>query len=400
MINEKEIQERVNRRLSGLDSSMQRRERIRAAVLQKEEQTPVKRTISRTLAFALVAVLLMATVAIAEHFNLFNFFAKNDARYAAVAPYATLTMSEPALVEHPYLGEVTASIDSAYFDGLALNLAYRIDHPSHVEEYTPMADEIAEMQLDEPLIIALVGNEPWRAIYEAYNTAVSNGTPFGYRQYTIYPSDHTVTEDGIDIPPYSAMEDYDESGSYCEMREFETPLPLELSNRDKLNVSIMLYQQETSVWFDGKDCYLRYDREEIGQMEATIPLTEKAVHDLSGTGLINGVECKAEAKVSKMAASITVTCSAPLNTFLRQPPEGTEYNNSWLEVKAVDEQGNTFRQQEGFAVDDRTAFTIPFQGTGSLPESLTLYLYTIWEGMDNPDLTQMDGIPLQIIHQK
>ena len=97
-----------------------------------------------------------------------------------------------------------------------------------------------------------------------------------------------------------------------------------------------------------------------------------------------------------MAASITVTCSAPLNTFLRQPPEGTEYNNSWLEVKAVDEQGNTFRQQEGFAVDDRTAFTIPFQGTGSLPESLTLYLYTMWEGMDNPDLTQMDGIPLQV----
>ena len=396
MINEKDIQERLNRRLSGLDSSEQRRARIRAAILKKEEQPPVKRTISRTLAFALVAVMLMATVAIAEHFNLFNFFAKEDDRYAAVAPYATLTMSEPALVEHPYLGEVTASIDSAYFDGLALNLAYRIENFSYVEQYTPTPDELARMQKSELNLFALIGHEPHQNISEAYHAAVENGTPFGYRKYEIYSSDHTETTDGIDCGAWQGWGDCDESGAYCEIRDFDVPLPAELHGRDSLYVSMKLYHQVTTMWFDGKDCYLRYDREEIGRMEATIPLTEKAVHDLSGTGLINGVECKAEAKVSKMAASITVTCSAPLNTFLRQPPEGTEYNNSWLEVKAVDEQGNSFRPQEGFAVDDRTAFTIPFQGTGSLPESLTLYLYTMWEGMDNPDLTQMDGIPLQV----
>lgn len=396
MINEKEIQERVNRRLSGLDASMQRRARIRAAILQKEEHPPVKRTLSRTLAFALIAVMLMAAVAIAEHFNLFNFFGTHDERYNAVAPHATLTVTEPALVAHPHLGEVKASIDSAYFDGLSLNLAYRIENHRYAEAFTPTADELAAMQPDEPLIIALIGNEPGLEIYEAYNDAVVNGTPFGYRQYTVYPSDHTVTDDGVDIPPYSAMEDYDETGAYCEMREFETPLPAELTGRKELNVSIQMYQQETTVWFDGQNCYIRHDRNEVGHMDAAIPLTADAVRDLSGTGMINGVECKAEARVSKMAASITVTCSAPLNAFLQQQPEGTERNGSWLEVKAVDEQGNMFRPQEGFAVDDRTAFTLPFRGTGLLPESITLYMYAMWEGMDSPDLTQMDGITLQV----
>ena len=248
MINEKEGQDRLNRRLSGLNASEQRRMRIRTAInAAKEEAQPMKRPVSKTLVFAIVAVMLMATVAIAEHFNLFNFFGVHDERYNAVAPHATLTVTEPALVAHPHLGEVKASIDRAYFDGLSLNLAYRIENHSRVEAFIPTADELAAMQPDEPLIIALVGNEPGLEIYEAYHEAVASGTPFGYRQYTVYPSDHTVTDDGVDIPPYSVMEVYDENSAYCEMREFETPLPAELSNRKELNVSIKMYPLETTV---------------------------------------------------------------------------------------------------------------------------------------------------------
>ena len=398
MINEKEVQDRVNRRLSGLAASQQRRMRIRTAInAEREEAQPMKRPVSKTLVFAIVAVMLMATVAIAEHFNLFNFFGAHDERYNAVAPHATLTVTEPALVAHPHLGEVKASIDSAYFDGLSLNLAYRIENHSRVEAFIPTADELAAMQPDEPLIIALVGNEPGLEIYEAYHEAVASGTPFGYRQYTVYPSDHTVTDDGVDIPPYSVMEVYDENSAYCEMREFETPLPAELSNRKELNVSIKMYQQETTVWFDGQNCYIKYDRSEVGHMDAAIPLTKDAVQIMEGSGEINGVKCKATVTVSKMAASVTVNCEAPVNTFLLAAPEGTDKHDMWVEVVAVDEKGNMFRPQEGFSLDERTSLTISFQGTGSLPHSITLYMYTMWEGMDEPDLAKMDGIALQII---
>lgn len=397
MINEKEVQERVNRRLSGLNASQQRRMRIRTAInAEREEAKPMKQTISKTLVFALAAVMLMATVAIAEHFNLFSFFGEQDERYNAVAPHAALTMTEPALVEHPYLGDVKASIDSAYFDGLTLNLAYRIENHRYVEEYIPAADEVAAMQPDEPLIIALVDNDPGREIYEAYNDAVTNGTPFGYRQYTVYPSDHTVTDDGIDIPPYSAMEDYDETGAYCEMREFETPLPAELRGRDQLNVSIKMYQQETVVWFDGQNCYIQYERSEVGQMDALIPLTRGAVQHMEGSGTINGVSCDASAEVSQMAASITVNCGAPLNSFLNAVPEGIDKYDSWVEVIAVDEQGNLFIPQNGLVIDDRTSFTLPFLGVGKLPEKLIVYVYAMWEGSEPPELAGMDGIELEI----
>lgn len=397
MINEKDIQDRVNRRLSGLTASKQRRMRIQTAInAEREEAQPMKRTISKSLVFAIVTVVLMATVAIAEHFNLFNVFGEQDERYNAVAPHATLTVTEPVLVAHPYLGEVKASIDSAYFDGLSLNLAYRIDNYSHVEEFTPTTDELATMQQDEPLIIALNGNKPGHEIYEAYNNAVTNGTPFGYRQYTVYPSNHTVTDDGIDIPPYTAMEDYDETGAYCEMREFETPLPTELSGRKELNVSIKMYQQETTVWFDGQNCYIKYDRSEVGKMDATIPLTKDAVQPMKGSGEINGVKCEATATVSQMVASVTMNCEAPVNAFLAAAPEGTDEHDMWVEVIAVDENGNKFRPQEGIMLDNSTSFTLPFLGTGTLPETLTVYVYSMWEGIDEPDLATLDGIVLAV----
>lgn len=398
MKHDSQFTQRVNRRLSGLNASAERRDRIRSAIYahaQPEEVLPVKRKLTAAPVFALILVLLMASLAIADSLNLFNFFGRKDERYASVAPHAALTVSETARIEHPHLGKVTASIDSAYFDGLSLSLAYRIDHPCHVEEYTPTTEEVAAMQPDEPVIIALVGSEPGLAIYEAYNAAVSNGTPFGYRQYTVYPSDHTITDDGIDIPPSSAISDYDESGAYCEMREFATPVPAGLCSRDVLNVSITMYQQETAVWFDGQHCYISYDRSEVGRMDASVPLTKDAVQTMKGSGEINGVKCSAEARVSQMAASITVHCGAPLSSFLAAAPEGTDTHDSWAEVIAMDENGSRFRQQEGFGVDERSSFTLSFDGTGSVPETLNLYVYTAWEGMDEPDLAAMDSITLR-----
>lgn len=397
MIDEKDVQARLNRRLSGLSASQQRRDCIRTAInAEREEAQPMKRTIPRTLAFALVAMMLMATVALAERFNLFNFFGQQDERYAALAPHATLTMSDAALIEHPHLGQVSAAIDSAYFDGLSLALAYRIENPRFVEEYTPTAEELAEMQCYGPTVVAVDPNDPGAAVYQAYNAAVESGTPFGYRQYTIYPSDHALTDDGIDIPPYTATDTFDEQGNYCEIREFESPLPEALAVRSSLTVSIGLYQQEAVVWFDGTHTYMCDAREKVGAMEASIPMTDGSLRTLAGSGTIAGISLTAEAQVSKMAATLTLTCDAPLSTLLNSVPAGVEEHDRWVEVVAMDESGNKLRPQEGLPTDDRTSYTLSLLGTGTLPETLTVYAYPMWEGNDSPDLGALESIVLKI----
>ena len=274
MLNEHNIREAVDNRLSGLAASEARRMRIlRAANQERREAKPMN---SRKLivVIALIAMLLTSAMAVAETLNLFDFFGKEDARYAVLAPKATLEITEDVLIEHPHLGSVKAEIDSAYFNGEELMLAYRVYHSTYVEEYTPTEEEIAQMTLDEPVIIALMGNEPYYDVLEAHNEAVVNGMPFGYKSYTVYVGDHVYTDDGIDLGPWTGgYSDYDENGALCELREYEAPLPGDIGNRSSLKVIMNVRQHECTVWFDGKECWISYSLQDVGEITAVIPRT-------------------------------------------------------------------------------------------------------------------------------
>ena len=92
----------------------------------------------------------------------------------------------------------------------------------------------------------------------------------------------------------------------------------------------------------------------------------------------------------------TAKCDAPLSTFLPAAPKGTDEHDCWVKVIALDENGTKLRPQEGILLDDRTSFTLPFRGSGSLPKTLTVYVYSMWEGIDDPDLATLDGIVLTV----
>ncbi|MBQ9143966.1 MAG: hypothetical protein IJX60_03355 [Paludibacteraceae bacterium] len=52
--------------------------------------------------------------------------------------------------------------------------------------------------------------------------------------------------------------------------------------------------------------------------------------------------------------------------------------------------------QSDIVLDERTDFSLTFRGTGSLPKKLTVYVYSMWEGINDPDLTTLDGIVLAV----
>ena len=284
MLNEKNIRQALDRRLSGLTASEERRNAIlQAARQERREDKPVRSKKTLVIAIALILAMLTSAAAVAETLNLFDFFGKEDARIAALAPKATLEISEPALIEHPYLGDVAVKIDSAYFDGLAMSMTYQIDNSLYAEEYTPTEEEIARMKLDEPVILAIVGNEPYVEVHEAYNEAVENGTPFGYKQYTVRVHDHTYSDDGIDLGGGMGYEDYNGT-SLVGLLDFDAPLADELRSRDEITVVKGVYQHECTVWFDGKECYLSYAMKDIGEIRATIPKDKNMVKTFTGTG--------------------------------------------------------------------------------------------------------------------
>lgn len=395
MLNEKNIRQALDRRLSGLTASEERRMSIlRAARQERREDKPVRSKKTLVIAIALIVAMLTSAVAVAENLNLFDFFGKKDARFAALAPKAALDISEPALIAHPHLGNVEVKIDSAYFDGLAMSMTYQIDNATYAEEYVPSAEEIAQMELDEPVILAIVGNEPCLEVYEAHNEAVTNGTPFGYKQYTVCVHDHTYSDDGIDLGGGMGYEDYN-GASLVGLLAFDAPLADELCGRDEITVVKGIYQHECTVWFDGKECYISYGMKDIGEIRATIPKDKNVVKRFTGTGSINGVACTFNAEVSPLAAVLTLECAMPIeDAFPTNAPAGTSRFDQWREMALVDQQGREYRAQEGMQYIDETHASVAFEGTGCLPESLTAYAYSVWESSEWPVLTKLDGVVL------
>lgn len=394
MLNEQNIKQAVDNRLSGLTASEERRMRIlRAANQERREATPV-RSKKLILVIAMIAAMLTSAIAVAETLNLFDFFGKEDARYAALAPKATLEITEPMLIEHPHLGNVEVKIDSAYFDGLGLSMAYQITNSLYAEEYTPTAEEIAQMKLDESVILAIVGNEPYVEVHEAYNEAVTNGTPYGYKQYTVRVHDHTYSDDGKDLGGGMGYEDYN-GASLVGLLDFDAPLADELRSRDEITVVKGVYQHECTVWFDGKECYLSYAMKDIGEIRATIPKAKDAVKNFSGSGNINGVACTFTAEVSPLAAMLTLETALPMKeAFPINAPTGTDRFDQWREMGLVDDQGREYRAQWDMQFIDEHHASVTFEGTGELPESLTAYAYSMWESAEWPDLSTLEGVQL------
>lgn len=394
MLNEHNIRQAVDNRLSGLAASEARRMRILRAANQTEREAKPMNSRKMIAAIALIAMLLTSAMAVAETLNLFDFFGKEDARYAALAPKATLEITEPMLVAHPHLGDVEVKIDSAYFDGLGLSMTYQIDNATYAEEYTPTAEEIAQMKLDEPVILAIIGNEPYLDVYEAHNEAVTNGTPFGYKQYTVRVHDHTYSDDGIDLGGGMGYEDYN-GASLVGLLEFDAPLADELRSREEIVVVKGVYQHECTVWFDGKECYISYAMKDIGEIRATIQKAKNAVQTYTGSGQIGGVECTFTAEVSPLAAVLTLETVLPIKeAFPINAPAGTDRFDQWREMALTDQQGREYRAQWGMQFIDEYHASVTFEGTGELPESLTAYAYSMWESADWPELSAMEGVHL------
>lgn len=295
MLDENALQESINRRLSGLCADAQRRARIRSRVRQPSRAG--SRRLSPVLICLLTAALVTASVALAEHWNLFHLFGREEQRYAHVAEEAALTSAAPVTMEQAPLDSVVAQIDSAYYDGLTLHLAFSVAQGARYEAYTPSAEELAGMSELSALPVAIQhAQAPGADILLAYNQALQSATPFGYRAYTVYAGDHTTTDDGIDLPPSGGSVSYTEAGVYCEMREFASPLPDALDGRDVLHLRIQLYQSVQTVYFDGQTCYTATQRSEAGTLTASVPLSSEAPMAMAGTAQVGDILCTAEAR--------------------------------------------------------------------------------------------------------
>jgi len=333
----------------------------------------VRKKITVSMALAIVVLLALAGVALAASLNLFEYFGQHDARLAKIAPEATLATEVPETVESGKLGATVATIRSAYYDGQSLLVAYSIENGTRTERFDPTKEQLAQMtKLDAlPVLATSQGGEGQSTLNE-FNGALKSGTPYGFSRYSVYPSDHTETDDGIDLPPTQEMQESTPEGEQYMLREYENPLPDEVQNRESLHIQIRLYQSAYTLYFDGTDCYeLPVEQQEVGAMTATVSRADAQTRHYTGEGTYNGVKVRVEADASAVHADVTVTAEADAFTALDA--------DSWYMLDVRDVQGNVLRSTQGGADDLRTLHAV-LEGTGILPDRLTISILIESEG--------------------
>jgi len=375
------IRESLDQNLSGLHVSRQQQTAIFEEIVGGKK---MKKKIPFSL--ALVAVLILTSVvALAVGTNAFNYFSNRDARYGKLADQAANVTAAPADIESDELGSVNARIDSAYYDGQSLSVGFIIENSTRIEPYTPSAEELANAELIADPIMPLARNEADQQILEEFQTAVENGTPYGYAIYSVYASDHTLVN-GIDMPPYTADEDYDDTGAYIAIRNFESPLPEELQDLANVDVSIQLYEHMSIHYFDGTDMY-HYGIAAVdsGTITAVVPKSDADTHFYTGSAEIDGITFSAEARLSAMNGNITLTADRDVFNLVSYEVNGDTWQAPAWNLVVVDETGYEYRNMDGYSLTPAQSLDITVEGKGELPAELHIYLLHAGEDPDTYD---------------
>lgn len=236
-------------------------------------EVPIMKKKISVLAVAVAVILsLVMFGAVAEllGLNLFELFGKNDKRIEQLAPKAVLEETSPITITSPELGTTTAHINSAFYDGQSLIVAYAIQNGEYYEAFTPTPDELSVMRKTNNPLAIVITNPQTQGILRQWNEATAAGKPFGYAQLSITPSDHTKTSEGLDLPPEVSEDLIGPDGQVYTIMHYLSPLPKAARNLDALHIEIGLLKSVSYHYFDGKDAYIIAEHERMDPMKATI----------------------------------------------------------------------------------------------------------------------------------
>jgi hypothetical protein len=337
------------------------------------ETQPMKKKMSALAVCVIIILSLALCGAVAEMLglNLFELFGQRDNRFMELAPKAVLNEESPVTVTSPDLGKAVAGINSAYYDGQSLLVAYSIQNGNRAEKFVPSKEMLAKMSLVDPQLGIMAESDDEALLMKEWIAAKESGTAIGIVRYFVSPSDHTVTDDGIDLPPSTENQMEGEGNTVHYIREYENPLPEEARDREHLNISFRLYQGASYLYFDGQNTYACSENMELAPMQATIWRADAEVRRFKGGGKYNGNPVSIEVSVSAATARVMATMDDAVFPAL---PEDT-----WYDLILLDENGTEYRAREG-SDGNVKQMNVSFDGTGKLPENLTLRILLVTEG--------------------
>ncbi len=279
-MNEKDIRGALDRRLSALQASCERKERIRHAT--QKETKPVRKA-RFALVIAMIAALTISSAAIASSTRGMNVFALfgtfGDHRYTDISKHSTIYNDEPAWLDVDGLGQVEVSLTCSYFDGQKIELGCAMVNRALVEHYTPTeADQVLLKPHPEPqqalnqLRIESYQNPEFKAVQDACQAAVDAGQPCGYRYLRLDSERYCLnaeTAEHYDWAKRSMFYTDDMIFSLICHASLENP-----SDASSMYLTVPFRLMESFYWFDGETWYYHVNSSIIHEQTILVTRTD------------------------------------------------------------------------------------------------------------------------------
>lgn len=253
-----EIRRALDARLAALEASPERRARIRARIeaTERKEEPVMRRKFSMAVALVTALVLLGGTaLAAGLGLNLFEYFGRVEKDWADIAERAVLETEAPVTIEHETLGAVEAVVTNAYYDGEKLLVAYMVQDGDQMDYWAPTDKQTAGLDpVEQPAMLKSdFYSSEQRQMAEAIREAEAAGQAIGFVTRTIRGDSALVN--GAELMPYMSEEEVMEDGAFCQIIDYETPLPEGVRDQASLELRIPLWQAVAFYWFDGSQWY-------------------------------------------------------------------------------------------------------------------------------------------------
>ncbi|MBQ8955055.1 MAG: hypothetical protein IJ048_13175, partial [Clostridia bacterium] len=313
-------------------------------------------------------------------------------RLATLAQDAAPVTQTPLSVESDELGESSVRFDVAYYDGQSLLVGIVMENTSRIEPFTPTEEELAAMEpVEDGQMPSPLAEGADAEVIAAFGEAMEQGRPYGFARYTVYPSDHITTGDGVDVGPSVGWEALSDDGLCLQLREMETPLPEEIQDRDQLELHLKTWQSVSRYWFDGETLYMGSERSQAGEAVCTVTRSEASFATYAGEGEYNGTPVSLTLSLSALHGDLTVAAEG--DAF----PAGPDHD-TWYDVILLDEDGYALQELENGV--DLNYIRASYDGLGRLPESLTAYIVIETEGDWDRDAALAAAQPISLTAQK
>lgn len=367
-------------------------------VRESEERPVMKRKMTVTILAALISVLLLTGAALAVGLNLFDYFGKSDRRLRAIEPDTNVETQGAVKIESDALGVSTVEINNAYYDGQSLIVTYTQENYRRYDYFTPTEAEMSTLREDPDFFLEYHESAPDQIEYtEAFDRAIEAKRPFGLVEYYVSPADSWHSDDGIYLPPLGETEEApQEDGLLFCLREFETPLPEAVRDRDSLTLRIPFRIFTSWYYFDGEKYYTKYAQEPLAELTATVNRADTVTRNYVWEGELGGVSAKVEAQVSAVHACLRIEMADGMlpDPAAVLPEDVAILDDIWYRHALYDETGREFcisssGEAEGVA-------EIEYEGIGYVPDALTLMISVDGEGDWDDEKYILPGSPITL----